>query len=197
MDKKTDKAQGTSVVRTIITNAVYGRATKKISPTIYISPNDNKLPTQVLGCSVTGSQIKECSLEKVSESKVDVKVDGSFEVHVWYEFNGDTHVIKSSTNFSEVLPVKCLGGEFYDNKQVMSWLSSNPKALGTMVINKSGSPTISIDMEYELSVEVIGEAKINILSYRADNDIKQQKEGLPPGSQVIPCDYEAESEDDD
>lgn len=104
-------------VRTIITNAVYGSATQICNTTIYINPVDSKRPSEVLGCTVKGAQIKECSFDKIMDRTVNVRVNGTFEVHVWYEAGGDTYVAKNNAKFSELVPVKCLGGESYRNKR--------------------------------------------------------------------------------
>ncbi len=191
MEKKTVKQQNTGVVRTIITNAIYGRATQIFDPTVYISPNDNRNPTQVLGCTITSAQIKECRLEEVGEKSINVRVDGTYELHVWYEANGDTQVIKNHAKFSEIIPVKSLGGEFYENKQVMAWIANKPRPLGTMIVNKSGTPSISIQMEYELGVEVIGEAKIDILSYNRKEPAKAKNNPIENFESII------DAEDDD
>ena len=195
MEKKTAKQQ-TGIVRTIITNAVYGRSTQMFNPTVYISSNDNRNPTQVLGCAITGAHIRECGIEEVFEDMVNVRVEGTFEVHVWYELSGDTHVTKNTIRLSEIIPVKCLGGEFQDNKQVISWINKNPTSLGTMIINKAGTPTISVQVEYELGVEVVGEAKINILSYQPDKVEKVKKDEIFTSSQPS-YDFDVDNEDDD
>lgn len=191
MDKKSFKQLNTGVIRTIVTNAVYGRATKKFDPTIYIGPYDNKIPTQILGCTITSSQIKECHIEEVAERSINVRVDGTCELHVWYEANGDTHVTKNYAEFSEIIPVKSQGGEFYENKQVIAWMAKKPKTLGTMILNKSGTPSISVQVAYELGVEVIGEAKIDIFSYVTEELPKA--ENTPAES----LESEFDSEDDD
>ena len=90
-------------IRTIITNAVYGSATQVCNSTIYINLVDNKKPTDVLGCTIKGAQIKDCSFEKIMDRTVTVRVNGVFEVHVWYEAGGDTYVAKNNAKFSEIV----------------------------------------------------------------------------------------------
>lgn len=186
----------TGRVRTIITNAVYGSATQICNTTIYINPVDNKRPSEVLGCTVKGAQIKECSFDKIMDRTVNVRVNGTFEVHVWYEAGGDTYVAKNNAKFSEVVPVKCLGGESYRNKKILSWISQKPTSLGASVVNKSGTPTISVQIEYGLGVEVMGEAMLNVISYNQETEEKRPEEDIILNTLEV-FNVDAETEDDD
>lgn len=186
----------TGRVRTIITNAVYGSATQICNTTIYINPVDNKRPSEVLGCTVKGAQIKECSFDKIMDRTVNVRVNGTFEVHVWYEAGGDTYVAKNNAKFSEVVPVKCLGGESYRNKKILSWISQKPTSLGASVVNKSGTPTISVQIEYGLGVEVMGEAMLNVISYNQETEEKRPEEEIILNTLEV-FNVDAETEDDD
>ena len=183
-------------VRTIITNAVYGSATQLCNTTVYINPVDNKRPTEVLGCTVKGAQIKECSFDKIMDRMVNVRVNGTFEVHVWYEAGGDTYVAKNNAKFSEVVQVKCLGGESYRNKKILSWISQKPTSLGASVVNKSGTPTISVQIEYGLGVEVMGEAMLNVISYQPEAEEKRPEEEIIMDTLEV-FNVDAETEDDD
>jgi len=183
-------------IRTIITNAVYGSETQIGNTTIYIRPANNKKPTQVLGCTVKDAKIQECSFEEIKDNKVDVRVNGVFEVHVWYESGGDTYVAKNNEKFSELIPVGCLGGESYRNKQILAWISKKPASLGTMIVSKSGLPAISVQVEYGLGVEVIGEAMLNVVSYQLDDSQKKQDEDAIMSSLTM-FNVDADSEDED
>ena len=183
-------------IRTIITNAVYGSATQVCNSTIYINLVDNKKPTDVLGCTIKGAQIKDCSFEKIMDRTVTVRVNGVFEVHVWYEAGGDTYVAKNNAKFSEIVPVKCLGGESYRNKKILAWISQQPTSLGASVVNKSGTPTISVQIEYGLGVEVMGEAMLNVISYQQEAAQDSPDEEIIMNTLEV-FNVDTETEDDD
>ncbi len=183
-------------MRTIITNAVYGSTTETCNATVYISPVDGKKPTQVLGCKVKEARIKDCRFEEIKDSMVNVRINGFFEVHVWYEAGGDTCVTKSNERFSEVVPVECLGGESYRNKQILAWISGKPSSLGTMIVNKGGSHAISVQVEYGLGVEVLGEAMLNVVAYHLEGGQNRQDEDTVMSSLTM-FNVDAESEDED
>lgn len=176
MEKKFSNLQNESGIRTIITNAVYGKKTHSCKTTIYIKPEHSKTPDQVLGCNITGAKITECCFEDVSEELGNVKVTGHFDVHLWYESNGDTFVGKTTECFSNVIPLKNLGGEFYSEKQVLALITKHPISSGIMIINKAGVPTIEINVKYDLSVEAFGQAKIDIVTYQPKKESKVKED---------------------
>ncbi|TCO71026.1 outer spore coat protein CotE [Marinisporobacter balticus] len=179
MKHKNSKYDYKSNMRTIITNAICGKATHTCQTTVYINAEDNVAPDKVLGCTITNAEIQGSKFEQFSNNNINIRINGEFEVHVWYEGNGDTNVSKSFSKFSEVIPVESLEGEnYYEenyfDKRILAWINKTPVSQGTMIVNKSGLPTIAIQVEYELGVEVIGEARVNILSYSIDQQEKEK-----------------------
>lgn len=167
-----DKKNYTSKMRTIITNAVCGRTTQTCHPTVYIPSENSVEPTQVLGCTITNAEIQESKFENFTNNSINIKVEGEFVIHVWYETSGDTIVSKSKVKFSEVIPVESLEEEKYHKKSILSRIIKNPTCIGTMIVNKDGTPSIAIQVEYEIGIEVIGEARVNILSYKLEDKKK-------------------------
>ena len=158
-----------NAMRTIITNAVCGRTVQTFQTTVYIAEEDVE-PTRILGCAVKNGKILDSHFEEFTNNTINVRIDGDFEIHVWFEANGDTTITKTKANFSEIIPVETIEGrdyfeKNYFNKRILPWISKNPISMGAMVVNKSGIPTISVLIEYEIGVEIMGEGKINILSY--------------------------------
>ncbi|MGE5472625.1 MAG: outer spore coat protein CotE [Ignavibacteriales bacterium] len=194
MEKKISNLQDDNSIRTIITNAVYGKSTQSFKTTVYIRPEQTKVPNHVLGCNITGAKITECSFEDVSEEMGNVIVNGSFEIHYWYELNNDTFVGKTIERFSQKVPLKNLGGEFYSDKQVIGQFSKAPKSLGTMILNKEGIHTIAVNVAYELSVEAFGQAKLNIVTYQPQNVLKSEQTSQEKEPEF---DFEIKNDDDD
>ncbi|PAB56354.1 outer spore coat protein CotE [Anaeromicrobium sediminis] len=174
-----DKNNYKSKMTTIITNAVCGRATQTCQTTIFICSENNVEPTQVLGCTITNAKIRGSKFEDSSDKDINIRIDGEFEIHVWYETTGDTAVSKNNGKFSEVISIESLEeAKEYHNRSISAWISKNPVSLGTMIVNKAGVPMISIQVEYELGVEVVGETGINILSYKLDDKEKDAEISL-------------------
>ncbi|SHJ89266.1 outer spore coat protein CotE [Tepidibacter formicigenes] len=160
-----NKYKNNRKISTIITNTVCGRKSQTCKNSIYLDIDDIGIPTQILGCAIRNAKIEESKIEEISKNYIKINVRGEFEVHVWYEENDNTNVVKSYEKFSEIISIPVLEGEEYYSKKVLSRISKQPTSLGSMIINKSGIPTISIQIEYTLDVEIIGEARLNVLCY--------------------------------
>lgn len=172
-----DMPNYTSNMITIITNAICGKTTQPCQTTVFIAAKGNVEPAQVLGCTITNAKIHESIFEDFSNNNINVRINGEFEIHVWYETNGDTTVSKSNEKFSEVISVPTFEGVNayrgeHLNQNILAWINKDPTSLGTMIVNKCGIPAVAIQVEYELGVEVVGEAKVNILSLKSDDKEK-------------------------
>lgn len=162
MDNKYKKEKR---ITTIITNTVCGKKTQLCQNTISLDVDDIVLPTQILGSAIRNASIEESKIVDISNDFMLVKVMGEFEVHVWYEENDSTNVVKTYEKFSQNISIPVFEGVDYYGKKILCNLSKKPVSLGAMIINKSGCPTISVEAEYEIKVEITGEARINVLCY--------------------------------
>ncbi|AOT71520.1 outer spore coat protein CotE [Geosporobacter ferrireducens] len=165
MDKKNEGR-----MRTIITTAVCGNASHIYQTTIHITGNENADPSRVLGCTITNAKIVDSKFENSNIKNINVRVNGQFEIHVWYEANGDTKISKNIAKFSELIQVENIEGislstETDHKSSIITKINKDPVSLGTSVVNISGVPTIAIQVEYELGVEVVGEVRLEVLTY--------------------------------
>lgn len=152
-------------VTTIITNTVCGKKTQLCQNTIGLDVDDIALPTQILGSAIRNSHIEESKIVDICNDFMLVNVTGEFEVHVWYEENDNTNVVKSYEKFSQDISIPVIEGVDYYSKKILCKLSQKPISLGAMLINKCGCPTISVEVEYEVEIEITGEARLNVLCY--------------------------------
>lgn len=171
-------------MRTIITNAVCGSASHIYQTTVHITANENAYPSSVLGCTITNAEIVHSKFENFDRKNINVRVDGKFEIHVWYEANGDTNVSKKYGNFSELIQVENIEGiSFsegnYFNRLILARINKNPVSHGTSIVNLSGVPTIAIQVEYELGVEVVGEARLTILTQSIEHNVESYETIIP------------------
>ncbi|WP_432665450.1 outer spore coat protein CotE [Wukongibacter baidiensis] len=164
-------------MRTILTKTLFGRATQTCQNTVYISPEEDIEPKQVLGCFITDAEIHSAKLENFTHEYINLRIEGKFKVHLWYYTNRNTAVSKGDTEFSQIINLKNLEGKahFKKNdiiKNVKTWINKTPVCLGTMIVNRAGVPTIAAQLEYELAAEVFEESKIDVL----DRGHKKKKE---------------------
>ncbi|CAH2214335.1 Outer spore coat protein E (CotE) [Tepidibacter aestuarii] len=175
MDNKYKKEKR---ITTIITNTVCGKKTQLCQNTITLDVDDIVLPTQILGSAIRNAHIEDSKIVDISNDFMVVNVTGEFEVHVWYEENDSTNVVKSYEQFSQDLSIPVIEGVDYYSKRILPKLSKKPVSLGAMIINKSGCPTISIEVEYEIKIEVTGEARLNVLCYLDEKECQCDKKKL-------------------
>jgi hypothetical protein len=167
-------------IRTIITKAIAGRTIQPCQGTMYINTRSYIEPTQALGCSIKNTKIKACRFDGMKDNLMYVLVDGEFDIHVWVGITEDTKVSKRNIKFSDIIPVESLGGtnsceDGFANKTIIPWINKEPVSLGMMVVNRSGVSEISVQVEYEIGVEVIEETKMDVLCI-----IRQDEEDEEP-----------------
>lgn len=175
MDKKGVISNNNNNIRTIITNAVCGEATETFKTVVYITA-DEKEPSKILGCTIKNTEISESSFDAISPKKMDITVNGKFEAHVWYEASGDTKVAKNIIQFSEKIQLDDIEDNKYYNKHVLAWINKSPDIIKNSIVYKDGKAAIAVEVEYEIGVEVIGEARLNIVSCCTDKTKHIQKD---------------------
>ncbi len=165
-------AQGNyeGMVRTIVTHAVFGHSKKENQTTVYVNSDKNGLPTKILGTTIKDTKIDTAKFESFTDATINVKSVGKLELHTWYEIDGDTQVTKSQVKLSDIIPVQCYDSTMkLSNKKLIKNIAVSftrkPEVVGSMIIKKTGVPTVAIQIEYEVEAEVSGLTKMNVLSY--------------------------------
>ena len=142
-----------SSYKEIVTKAVIGKG-KKYFKNKY-SVISEVTPTTILGCWIINNKFKG------HVQGDDVKVDGSFDINIWYSYDDDTktNVISKTIKYNELINVKTkLDVDFNDSEIIVRALKqptcSNVQINGT---------TIDFDIEKELGIEVVGDTKVKIM----------------------------------
>lgn len=144
--------------REIITKAVCGTAKKHFRYSQQLSTVDGSEPTQILGTSITQMRLKDPEIE-ADNDKIGVRVNGIFEVHIWYAHNGGkaTDLLRQAIHFEEVIPVTEYDGQILSITDAKATVFKAPQTQEA-VITKEGK--IKVDFELGMYVEVTGETKI-------------------------------------
>ncbi len=137
--------------REIVTKAVIGKGKKTIKNSYNMKTEE--IPNTVLGCWVIN--------HKFSGNKENdlIKVNGNFDVNVWYSYDNDTKTSVSTKNFSynEVLKLNKIENNSTSEEIVVRSLKQ-PSV--TNVEIKEGN--VVMDIEKELGIEVIGDTKVKV-----------------------------------
>lgn len=141
-----------STYKEIVTKAVIGKG-KKYYKNNYVI-NTEFVPTTVLGCWVINHKFKG------SEVAGKIVIDGSFDVNIWYSYDNDTKttVITKTLNYSESVSVRQKDSTDSNNKDIIVRSLKQPNCINAREMDKS----ISIDIEKELGIEIVGDTKVKI-----------------------------------
>ena len=150
--------------REIVTKAVIGKA-KKTSGNKFIVKPDEK-PDTVLGCWVINNSFKG------TNNNGSVKVDGEFDVNVWYSYEKDTKTAVTTKRFSysEKMNVPLKNDAVLDNNSEIIVRSLKQPTVTNVEI-KDG--IIELTIEKELGVEIVGNTKVKISVEDFDDDYEE------------------------
>lgn len=138
----------------IVTKAVVGKGKKQFKNSYTVETEFE--PTTVLGCWVINHKFKGY---KAGDKTI---VDGSFDINIWYSYDNDskTAVINKQIDYNEKFNVKVKENADLSNDSDIIVRSLKQPTCCDVVIK--GNKSISFNIEKELGVEIVGEAKVKI-----------------------------------
>ena len=141
-----------SAFKEIVTKAVIGKG-KKYYKNSYTIETEH-IPTTVLGCWVINHAFKGTDVGG------KIVIDGSFDVNLWYSYENDTKttVITKKITYSEAVMVRQKETTDTTTKDIIVRSLKQPSCTNA----KENGKTISIDIEKELGIEVVGDTKIKV-----------------------------------
>lgn len=157
-------------LREIITKAVCGTAKKYFRYSQQFVPADGFEPSAVLGTSITQMRLKEPEVARVEGTdRAGVRVNGIFEVHVWYAYNNgrSTDLIRQAINFEEIIPMADYDVQSLGVLDAKAMVIKAPQCQEA-VLTQDGR--IKVDFELGIYCEVIGETKVRVRVANPDDD---------------------------
>ena len=148
----------------IVTKAVIGKAKKTNSMNFSFTPDENV--NTVLGCWVINHTFSGAN------QNGKVGVTGSFDVNVWYSYDGDTKTKVNTKKFgyNEVLAVPLRdSATLTNNSEIIVRSLKQPSVTNVSVTDGN----IVLDIEKELGVEIVGDTKIKVPIEDVDDDYEE------------------------
>ena len=141
-----------SAFKEIVTKAVIGKG-KMYYKNSYTIETEH-IPTTVLGCWVINHSFKGTDVGG------KIVIDGSFDVNLWYSYDNDTKttVITKKITYSESVMIRQKETTDTTTKDIIVRSLKQPSCTNAKENNK----TISIEIEKELGIEVVGDTKIKV-----------------------------------
>ncbi len=143
-----------SSFKEIVTKAVIGKAKKSNSSSFSLNPEENA--NTVLGCWVINH-----SFNGIKGSDGKVIINGNFDVNVWYSYDKDkkTAVTTKKFNYSDSLNVPLRADSNLDGaSEIIVRCLKQP----TVANVKIEDGVVLLDIEKEMGVEIVGDAKVKI-----------------------------------
>ena len=142
-----------SSYKEIVTKTVIGKG-KKYFKNKYSVDSEVK-PSTILGCWIINHKFNG------SIQGDDVKVDGSFDINLWYSYDDDTktNVIKKTIKYDELINVKTKLNVDFTNSQIIVRALKQPTCSNVQI----NGNTIDFDIEKELGIEIVGDEKVKIM----------------------------------
>ena len=134
----------------IVTKAVVGKGKKYFKNSYSVEASD---ATNVLGCWVINHKFKGYKTGN------KIGVDGTYDVNIWYSYDNDskTAVINKTISYNDLFDVKKKEDVDTDTEIIVKTLKQ-PTCSSVNIENG----VINFDIEKELGIELVGEAKIKI-----------------------------------
>ena len=137
----------------IVTKTVVGKGRKTFKTDHSLTPENT--PNTVLGCWVINHNFTG------TNRKNEVIVNGSFDVNVWYSYDNDSKTAVTTRNYTYQeglrLRVKDYDSLSDDNEIIVRGLKQP-----TVQDVKIKGNDVSLTIEKELGVEIVGESKVKI-----------------------------------
>lgn len=165
-------------IKKIIAKASYGQETQSFSKSILINTYDRKKPAEILGCIITDAEISSCSLEQNVKKGKGVRVNGKFNVHLWYGQSGDTKVVKAAADFSDVVTIYTQGTQDFKNEEVRAWIKKAPQYTKATIMDRPEETGVSVLVEYELGAEIIGQTSLNVRVIKYEDADEEETDNM-------------------
>ena len=174
-------------IKKIVAKAAYGQGTKTFSKDINI--NTGKKPTEILGIVITNAEILNYALEGNVKDGKTVRINSTFDVHLWYALDGDTKVTKVSKKFSDLVMVSGKEAEKYSHEEVRTWIQKTPQCSGTSIIDAPEEPGVTAVVKYELGAEIVGQTTLSVKAIYTD-EVTETASKTTVENEEFPDEYE-------
>ncbi len=140
-------------LKEIVTKAVIGKTKKTTKDTFEVTV-DSEI-SNVLGCWIINHTFKG------TNNNGTVKIDGSYDINIWYSYdnNTKTNVLAHNFSYTDTMNVKLKKDEVLnDDSEIIVRSLTAPQVSD---VNVNGN-NIKVTVEKELGVEIVGDMKVRI-----------------------------------
>lgn len=149
-----------SKYREIVTKAVIGKGKKYFKNNYSVTSND--IPSTILGCWIINHRFSG----KLDGN--DAKVNGSFDINIWYSTDNDTktNVISDTISYDELINIKSKIDVDLNDAEIIVKALKQPECVNVTIDGNN----INFIIEKELGIEVVGDTKVKILTEEDEDE---------------------------
>ena len=134
----------------IVTKAVVGKAKKSSKDSFLVETSET--PNTVLGCWVINHTFNG------SNNNGEVLINGGYDINVWYSYDNDTKTTVSTKTYNYTDKINVNLKEKTSSNEIIVRSLKQP----TVSDVKIDGNKVSVNVEKELAVEVVGDTKIRV-----------------------------------
>lgn len=142
----------------IVTKAVIAKGKKNSTNTYTLETEE--VPNTILGCWVINHTFSGTNISG------KILIQGSFDVNVWYSYDNDSKTTVSTKRFTYNDTVKLHNMNIDNTSEVIVKSIKQPTVSDVSI--KDG--IVSLNIDKELGIEIVGDTKIKVPTEELDND---------------------------
>ena len=144
-------------IREIVTRAVVAKGKKVFNLVEKVRTSEK--PYSILGCWIINHEFEASTINEV------VKLDGEFEVNIWFSTNNNTKtdIIRENITYKKEIITKTVVKDYLENTDdILARIIQHPTVTNAKIIDD----TVQLDITFEIIAEIIGETKMKVTVFK-------------------------------
>ena len=144
-------------IREIVTRAVVAKGKKVFNLVEKVKTKEK--PYSILGCWIINHEFEASKINEV------VKLDGEFEINIWFSTNNNTKtdIIRETISYKKEIITKTVVKNYLENTDdILARIIQHPTVTNAKIIDD----TVQVDITFEIIAEIIGETKMKVTVFK-------------------------------
>ena len=159
-------------IREIVTRAVVAKGKKIFNITENV--NTKEKPYSILGCWIINHEFEATKINDI------VKLDGEFEVNIWYSTNNNTKtdIIRELITYKKEIATKVVVKNYLENTDdILARIVQHPTVTNAKITENA----VILDITFEIIAEIIGETKMKVTVFKDVETWEEEVDSLDMG----------------
>lgn len=144
-------------IREIVTRAVVAKGKKVFNLTEAVKTTEK--PYSILGCWIINHEFEATKINNC------VKLDGEFEVNIWYSTNNNTKtdILREVISYKKEIETKQIVKDYLENSDdILAKIIQHPTCTNARIFDDY----VEVDVTFEIVAEIIGETKMKVTVFK-------------------------------